>query len=374
MRRPSSVRQSVFATFTLATLASAWWGCSTGPDQPSTTGTSQSASSATGSTGGAGGMGTGGMDVMIDGGGGSVEEAGACTSVSAAAHPIDLDIIFLIDQSGSMTGPKWIGTSAALKAFFTDPASANIGVGMSLFPNHKVSKCITADYETLNVPILTLPQNTFALTNSIPADATLYGTPTFGALQGTLLAATSYQDAHPSHKVIVILATDGDPNSCGIKSIYDIAALAKSARSYNGVLTYVIGVEGSFIPNLNVIAYAGGTTAAYDITTDINQLSAKMAEIRKVSLGCDFAIPPPPDGKDLDPGKVNVSYTPKGMGAPATLPRADDLLDCGGKPGWYYDNNFTPTKIVLCPESCTTVKADISAKVSALFGCTSVAN
>ena len=76
----------------------------------------------------------------------------------------------------------------------------------------------------------------------------------------------------------------------------------------------------------------------------------------------------------LDPEKVNFSYTPKGMGMSKLLLRADDLADCNGKPGWYFDSNNTPTKIILCPVTCTTVQADSNAKVSALFGCKSQPN
>src|SRR5207247_9560367 len=97
---------------------------------------------------------------------------------------------------------------------------------------------------------------------------------------------------------------------------------------YDGVHTYVIGVEGSTIANLNHIAAAGGTTAAYDITQDISQFSATMAEIRSAALACEFGIPPPPGGKVLVPDKVNFTYTPGGTDTPVTLPRADDLADC----------------------------------------------
>jgi uncharacterized protein YegL len=371
MSRRLSIHRSVFVSLTLVCIAGAWWGCSAAPADTTTEGGNPgSTSSGSGGTAGAGGtQGTGGIDVDPDAG--PIDDGGACVSTSAEATRVPLDIVFLVDRSLSMSGAKWAGTKAALNTFCNDPASAKIGAGMSFFPNYNASPCIPEDYQVLDVPIAALPGNAFALTNSMPADAVGGSTPTWGALKGTLMVATAYQDAHSTHKVIVVVATDGGPNSCGLTTIEDIAELAKSARSYNGVLTYVIGVEGSDISLLNKIAVAGGTTAAYDITNDINLFSKKMEEIRGSALGCEFEIPPPPDGQDLDPDKVNFSYTPQGLGLPKVLLRALDLVDCTGDPGWYYDSNTSPTKIILCPASCATVQADTKAKVDVLFGCKS---
>ena len=375
MSRPANIHQPVFVSLTLSCIAAAWWGCAQPAEQNTTATTSSTSSSSTsqgGSSGNGGTGGTGGINVDLDGG---PDDGGpACTSTSVAAERIQLDIVFLIDQSGSMSGPKWIGTTNGLTTFFKDPASANIGAGLVYFPNHKASTCVPEDYQTLDVPINTLPVNAFPLTNSMPADATGSSTPTYGALKGALMAATAYQDAHPTHKVILVLATDGDPNACGATTIDNIADMAKDARSYNGVLTYVIGVSGSVIANLNKIAAAGGTTAAYDITSDISQFTAKMAEIRSAALGCEFEIPPPPNNQQIDTNKVNFSYTPKGVGMSKLLLRADDLADCNSKPGWFYDNNIAPTKMLLCPATCATVQADSNAKISVLFGCKSQVN
>lgn len=369
MSRPVSFNKSVFVSLAL-TCAGAWWGCSTTPGETSGTSSTTSQSTTTGKGG------AGGTDIVIDGGAGGSDEDVTCFATTKQARHIPLDIVFVIDQSASMAGLKWTGTVNALTAFWNDAQSVNIGAGLSIFPNNKPPKetCVPEDYISLNVPIDVLPQNAFNLTNSLPAEAKGNSTPTYGALKGALMAATAHQDANPSHKVIVVLATDGDPNSCGLTTIVDVANVAKSARSYNGVLTYVIGVAGSIIANLDKIAEAGGTKQAYDITHDVTQFFEKITEIRQEALGCDFELPEPGDGQTLDPNKVNFTYTPKGMGTAKTLLRADDLSDCNGKPGWYYDNNTAPSKIILCPASCTTVQADANAKVNVLFGCQSLIN
>lgn len=358
----------LFAALSLFAAAPATSGCSATPsgDTGGSGGTTTTSSSSS-STGGVGGLGTGGGM----GGTGGDE---ACTSTSAEASHVQLDIVFLIDRSQSMSGDKWIGTTEALTTFWNDPKSNKIGAGIVYFPNDFEEPCVPEDYQVLNVPIAPLPANAFLLINSMPADATGGSTPTYGALKGALRAATAYQDTHPTHKVILVAATDGGPNSCGATTIDDIADLAKSARNYNGVHTYVIGVEGSDIPSLDKIAAAGGTQKTYDITNDITDFSAKMEEIRGVALGCEFEIPPAPNGDEIDPTKVNFQYTPEGKGTPKVILRADDAADCGGLPGWYFDNNTSPTKIILCPASCATVQADADAKVDVLFGCKSQIN
>ncbi len=375
MNRFMNIHRLVFTSLTLGCTAAMWWGCSAAPTGTSSGGGGTTLTTSTGGTGGSTTSSGGIEDIDAGGAGGGLDDGGVCTSKSAVAERVQLDIVFLIDRSMSMAeGTKWPGTKSALTAFFNDPASSKIGAGLVFFPNNNALPCVPNDYAMLDVPIAALPGNAFALTNSMPANATGTSTPTYGAVKGALMAATAQQDAHPKHKVILVLATDGGPNACGSTTMEDIADLAKSARNYNGVLTYVIGVQGSDIPSINKIAAAGGTGVTYDITSDIALFSAKMEEIRGAALACDFDIPAPPDGELLDPDKVNFTYTPQGLGMPKVLLRADNLLDCGGQPGWYYDNNLAPTKMILCPASCSTVQADTKAEVAAEFGCKSQIN
>jgi len=375
MNRPARIHLPVLASLTFTWVAAAWMGCATSSEGNTTdTTTSTTTSSGEGGSAGAGGNGSGGDIGGFDGGVGGADDGGACAYTTAEAHRIPLDIVVLLDRSGSMSGTKWIGTKNALSAFFNDPASAGIGAGLVYFPAQKPDVCNPITYAALDVPINVLPDNAFALTNSMPFDALGSNTPTYAGLKGALLSATAYQDAHPTHKVVAVLATDGDPTGCLPTVIDEIASLATSARNYNGVRTYVIGVAGSTLANLNKIAAAGGTTAAYDVTQDISAFAAKMAEIRTSALGCDFELPPPPNGQELDTNRVNFTYLPKGAGLPKILPRADDLADCNNQPGWYYDSNVGPTKIILCPSSCATVQSDNEAKVNVLFGCNTITN
>ncbi len=373
--RTASLRRYVHLFLPLGWLAAAWVGC-TQPVETTSTATSSASSSSSstegagGSNGGAGGSNNGGAGgVALDGGPGTGDDGGVCIAINAEARRVPVDMIFLIDRSSSMTGPKWDGTKAALTAFFDDPASAGISAGMVYFPAQQADVCNFASYSALDVPIALLPANASALTNSIPASPLGTSTPTSSALKGALFAATAYQDAHPSHKVVVVLATDGDPTACPPVEIDAISDLAKSARNYNGVHTYVIGVAGSTLANLDQIAAAGGTGKAYDVTNDINEFAAKIAEIRSDVLGCDFALPELPPGHGFHPDQVYFAYAPNGEGDPKIVPRVDYLADCGNLPGWRFDSNTLPKKIVLCPSLCKTLQNDPAAKVTVLYAC-----
>lgn len=305
----------------------------------------------------------------------------SCTSSSVETEPVPLDIIILLDESGSMGGAKWDTVTAALKSFVTDPMNDGIGVGIRYFPVDTGPDCNFTDYAQLDVDVAPLPGNSTLLVNSINAEFVTGGTPTYGALRGVLTKATAYQDLFPDHKVIVVFASDGDPNGCsaalpsgGTPDIDDIADLAQSALNYNGVQTYVIAMQGATIGNLDKIAAKGGTVEAYDVTGSVAQFSSKMQEIRATALPCEFVIPPPPMGEMLDPKLVNVNYTPGGTMTKQGVPKADNLADCGTGKGWYYDNEMNPTKVILCPASCNIVKSDTGAKVDVAFGCSTIPN
>jgi hypothetical protein len=378
MSRPALSHRSALASLSLACIGAAWWGCANASGDTAVA-TSTTSSSSTSSGSGTGG--TGGID--LDGGGGD-DDGGACVSTSATAHHVPLDMIFVIDQSVNLAGTDWMTIDSALETFFDAPASDNIGVGLLFFP-YSPYDCYLTDYEVLTVALAPLPGNSFNLTNALPAVADGLGTPIRPAVHGALLQATARQDANPTHRVAVVLASAGDllpavpgssdANECGDTApltVWDeLALLTSGALSYDGVRTFVIGVPGATITDLDEVADAGGTGAAFD-ATDITQFATAIAQVRTAGLGCDYELPPPPDGQALNPDDVNFSYTPGGTSTPVTLLRATDLAGCNGQPGWYYDDNSAPTQIILCPASCSTVEDDPTGVVNVLYGCTSL--
>ncbi|MFT3766524.1 MAG: hypothetical protein QM820_13575 [Minicystis sp.] len=95
------------------------------------------------------------------------------------------------------------------------------------------------------------------------------------------------------------------------------------------------------------------------------------AVVQSSQLSCEYDIPPSPNMQTLDPTKVNVQYTPGGS-SPTSILNVPDPSGCGTKGGWYYDNATSPTKIIMCPTTCTTLQADKNGKVDVLFGCQTI--
>jgi hypothetical protein len=79
-------------------------------------------------------------------------------------------------------------------------------------------------------------------------------------------------------------------------------------------------------------------------------------------VACEYAVPTPPVGKEL--AKTVVEYTPGGGGAKQQFQKVATVGDCAASK-FYVENNT----IKLCPATCSVVSADASANVQVLFTC-----
>ncbi len=248
------------------------------------------------------------------------------------------------------------------------------------------TQCVLSDYTTPTVPIASLPANAGALTGAInalpdpPADAL---TPTSAAVTGGLAIAKQYATSHPGHAVVLVLATDGLPTRCAPLDIPSIANLAAAGKSGTpSIKTFVIGVfsgdeAATAKPNLDSLAAAGGTNAAFIVNTSSNvtqDFQAALDKIRGNALPCEYAVPKPTSGTP-DYDKVNVELTSGGN--KTLIGNKKSSQTCDGSGGWYYDvdpaTGATPTKIVLCPSTCDAVKQSAgAAQLSVVLGCKTI--
>ena len=243
--------------------------------------------------------------------------------------------------------------------------------------------CAPQDYETPAVPIGLLPGVATALTASLAAHSPNGNTPTAAALEGAIEQAKTFATANPGHSVVAVLATDGIPDECNPDDIPSIANLAAAGLSGSpSIKTFTIGV---FTPDdapsgtaaVNQIASAGGTKQAFVIdTTSQNveqQFEAALSSIRGASLPCQYQVPVP-EGGVPDYGRVNVQYI-SGAGVSTGLPYVETAAQCGTGGGWYYNVDpaqGTPSAILVCPTTCTTLGTDTTGSVEVVIGCQTI--
>ena len=248
--------------------------------------------------------------------------------------------------------------------------------------------CDVADYATPLVAIASLDQNRSALVGQFDGRVPDTNTPTAPALKGAVQYAQGWANGSgQGHKVITILVTDGFPSVCsaaGVDPIQEVADVATAARIADpsmqkpGIDTYVIGV---FAPdeaagaqaNLDKIALAGAGRDAFVISSNVTQeLTDALNEIRGSALSCEYEIP---TGENTDIQHVILQFTPNG-GDPSEVHYVETPDHCDpATGGWYYDNdpnvmgNVAPTKILVCPSTCTTFTQASEGSVSIKVGC-----
>jgi hypothetical protein len=115
---------------------------------------------------------------------------------------------------------------------------------------------------------------------------------------------------------------------------------------------------------------ASGVICDNDWTNVFTQIQAAVVSGSQVS--CEINVPTPSGGGSIDPNQVNVKYVMGGVGSGTTLPQAANAAACTASGGWYYDDPSAPTKITLCPATCTAVQADAAASVKLELGCSTV--
>jgi hypothetical protein len=248
--------------------------------------------------------------------------------------------------------------------------------------------CDVAAYSNAEVPIAALPGAAADVIDSMQNHRPEGGTPTVPALQGAIAYASQWATNTTTRKTVVVFATDGLPTLCPfgneVGAIEQAKAAAENALAADpSIKTFVIGIMtsdtdagGNGKQNLDAIAIAGGRPEGafmVEPNADVGTQFAKALENIRGSISCEIKVPPAPDGGPaLDYAKVNVIYVP-GTGDPVTFGYADDESKCDpDQGGWYYDvnpANDTPTRILLCPASCSQVQNDSAGRVDIQIGC-----
>lgn len=307
-----------------------------------------------------------------------------CTGLQYEPETTPLDIYVMFDQTGSTCScvdPPGLSGSCpianckktrldavreAMADFLQDSKSNGIGVGIGYFGQYPIGSadCRDQTYETPAVGIGTLPAQTGAIIDSLERVQPVGETPTGAAIRGACNYAATWKQSHFTHKVVILLVTDGLPEapvSCPTAgccpTLSDAVSAAQSCLTRNGgIQTYVLGV-GPYLDNLQQIAAAGGTKSAYlvgdgDVAAQV--LAALNAIRGSAYIPCSLGIPRPPSGDQLDYGQVNIAFADSACQG-TLFTHVSAASACGAAAGWYYDDNLSPTHVELCPTSCSQV-------------------
>jgi hypothetical protein len=309
-----------------------------------------------------------------------------CLPAVSVIEPVQLDMIIMLDQSGSMAeavsgGTKWSLVAFALDTFLNDPDSAGIGVALQFFslplpgqtiPTDTMFSCTSSDYAIPAVAMAPLPGNAVHVGGSISQHMPSGPTPTNTALEGVMTYARAWAAVNTTHRVVVVLATDAAPHGCQALPTFDEIASAAFAATPS-IATYIIGV-GSLLTSLNEFARAGGTGQAFVVDTSANGTQQFINAMYSIRLGqglpCDYAIPNGEDGGAVDISQVNLDYRP-GPDRVKSVPlwRMADVSRCGiDRLGWYYDEKAA-RKLRLCDQSCSQIRRDIHGEMNVSVGC-----
>jgi hypothetical protein len=351
--------------------------------------------------------------VVRDGGGPDA----SCGNTTLAATPPNVNVLLVIDESGSMTDEppgfgvdKWTAMKSALRTSL-GAASPSIAFGLELFPAAADPKkpipldcagncCEMPASPGITVPITAKSPGTRAIETALDASVAAGGTPTAEALRRALEYFTTGAGKSLTGDRYVLLATDGGPDcdstlSCTAQecttnldgdcplpngqSCCDPQFGGASARSRcldasgtgaqikalraAGVRTFVVGIPGSeaYANALDGFAVAGGEATSsgshkYFAVEAAGGIGALSGALETITKGVIMTCRLVLGSQPPDIHKLNVTVD----GEP--VPQA-------GPDGWEVDTSVSPPAVVLKGATCADIEANGAQRLKVQYGC-----
>ncbi|MFZ5896517.1 MAG: hypothetical protein ACOY0T_36015 [Myxococcota bacterium] len=430
------VRTSLHSLFWIASLVSIL-GCSASAATGERgSGNGSGGSKANGAGGGlALGMGgatngMGGSGIGVGNAGGNAPSGGACATAVADAELTSepVDIIIVLDNSGSMHEEMGAVESNINKNFASILTASGVDYRVILLSRHRQGARTTGETEANTSVCVTQPLSGLA---TCPAELPVFSQrfyqysekiESFDALNWVLDGYSTppddddYAELAPmgyspwlragAKKVLLVLTDDNEGNS-GDKNPLTIEQflmrLSQLSSAHFGtpqaptfVFHSIIGLKEKPDPTqayepsepVQSAKCTGNGAMIPDPGALYQQLSIKTGGLRfpicqypgydavfqriakdvtlKSSLRCDFPLPTPPAGTVLELNNVAVNHVKPNGGAKIKFGQAAKPADCQAD-AFYIENG----RVWLCPQACDAVKADVGAGVEVLFTCES---
>ena len=405
-------------------------GCSAEPGVTNTGGTAPTGGGASGPGGGgtagsgAGGEeGVGGFGSIGNGGGG--QDACVATEAEATLKKRPVDIVFIIDNSGSMGDNIESVQNNINESFASIIGASGIDYRVIMISEHgKLSAesiCVKAPLSATTcepVPLAPAPNPPIFFQYSVPIGSHNSICQALAGYDGALadqyaLGVGGWKQwlRQEALKVFVEVTDDGiscnfggqnyndSDNAAGGQAAadkFDAALLALDPEQFgtadarNYIWHSIVGLAKNnpateaYLPGdalvLGVCNTAVAAGTGYQFLSQktgglrfpiceyqsYDVIFQEIAEgvIEGAKVECEFPVPEPPPGEKLDLATVIVEYTPGGVGAKEQFKQVPSADDC--EPSSFY---IAAGLIQLCPDACAVVQDDDAAKLGILFGC-----
>jgi len=327
---------------------------------------------------------------------GSSNPNATCAATTAAVEKAKADIIFVIDDSGSMH-EETVQIRANMNAFASKIGGSGIDYRVIVMTQKGASGadnglCVPPPLAAANcgdnAPIFHHVPQSVASTNSLSLILATYdGVSNSPGNEDEESPTAPPWNVHlrPDAWKIFVEVTDDESEMTA--DAFDAALLAKppagmfgTAQARRYIFHSIVGWEpGSPLGSSTKCSTSEGPGTEYQklsqltggivdsvCKTDYSGVLDQLATGITDRLACELSLPA---GATADPSTLVVQLTPSGAG-PRPLTQVTDPSKCGSIPdAWYYDDNAKPTKVVLCPSTCQATSTDVGAKLSALVGC-----
>lgn len=335
---------------------------STGTTAGSTSGVAESGSSS-------GGTGEAASDTDS---GSTGERACAAVNKEAKLVPLPADIIFIVDNSGSMSFEAG-EVQDNLNNFSNQIALSGVDaqvVLISSYPGDGNGICIDAPLGNGGCP-----DDDTNLPDFLHVDIRVGSHDAWEVLIDSAADWSGSIRKQSSKHVVVI--SDDDPDISDDQFDTDFLALDPNYAGYfhHSVVSHSDCETAASIGQDYIdLSIATGGIAADLCDQDFQAVfdALTTAVLDGTEVACEFAIPEPPAGEVLDPEEVNVEIGPA-MGPLDAIPRVNDISECADVPdGWYYDDPVDPTMIFLCAQTCETIQGMKDGTINIGFGCETI--
>lgn len=297
-----------------------------------------------------------------------------CAAVSEAAElvPLPADIIFVVDNSGSMSFE-----AGQIQAHMNDFSNQIIASGIdvhvvliSSYPNQGNGICIAPPLGGGGCPLADNNPPTFTHVNQSVGSHNAWQM----VLNTHAQWAGAIREEATKHIVVV---TDDTSNITWNSFDAQFQALDPSYAGYvhHSVVCHsncpsAAGIGSNYITLSNNTGGVAADLCAQDFQAVFDVLVTEV--IGGSALSCEFEIPAPPDGLEFDPDEVNLEFD-DGMGGVLPIGRVNSAADCPNVvDGWHYDNPAAPTMIVMCPQTCNKIQLAEDGAIEIQFGCATI--